>query len=92
MSQLREFPGNFPSITALVSRQIWFWALWYEERLAIFNPIKPRGLSVDFYQVHLQSRNFLTFSFYPCHDQNQFFEKTISFQGVNAISFREMYV
>ena len=50
--------------------------------LPTFNPIKPRGaesvppsvfLSVDFYQVHLQSRNFLTFSFYPCHDQKLIF-------------------
>ena len=42
-----------------------------------FNPISPPSsfLSVDFYQVKLQSRNFLTFTFYPCHDQNNFFEK-----------------
>ena len=51
----------------------------------IINPIKPRGggwisppssfLSVDFYQVHLQHWNFLTFSFYLCYDVKLIFWK-----------------
>ena len=38
--------------------------------LSSLGGLTPRGfLSVDFYQVHLQSGYFLTFRFYPCHDQ-----------------------
>ena len=36
-------------------------------------PLLGGFLLAEIYQVHIQSRNFLTFSFYSCHDQKLIF-------------------